>query len=282
MRTRVVLIALALLLGATAVAVFLRTARFETTFQFSFQDSVSRQWVWDSTVRLQDRVIRAFYQSDAGPVPFLFSHLKPGPATLEISAPGYAPVSIPVKLRPGANRLEKPIEMKGSEIPDLARFYVFERLDGGDLVCQIRPVGNDGHAVTNHPCLPLWVECRVAVQLKDGRPVTEPTETGNARGDELFRGSVPWEWDPAPETPFRYSVRIPGSRLRPDPAPYRVIDYLIVVPNPLRIDPRELDAVMKNAPGLSDVAALKAYLDRQGQKLRYFFDTSWNVMGREE
>jgi alkylated DNA nucleotide flippase Atl1 len=30
----------------------------------------------------------------------------------------------------------------------------FERLEGGDQVCQIRPVGSDGHAVKNHPCLP--------------------------------------------------------------------------------------------------------------------------------
>jgi len=282
MRTRVVLIALALLLGAAALAVFLRMTRFDTTLQFSFQDSVSGQWVWDSTARLQDRLIRAFYQSDRGPVPFLFSHLKPGPSTLEISAPGYISVSIPVKLRRGGNRLGKPIEMKSYEIPNLQRFYVFEQLDGGDLVCQIRPVGSDGHAVTNHPCLPLWVGCRVAVQLKDGRPATEPTETGNARGDELFRGNLSWEWDATPETRFRYQVRIPGSRIRTDPALYHVIDYLIVVPDPRSIDRPELEALMKNAPALPDIPALTAYLDRQGQKIRYFFDTSWNVRGREE
>jgi len=136
--------------------------------------------------------------------------------------------------------------------------------------------------VMNHPCIPLWVGARVAVQLKDGRPVTESTETGSTRGDELFSGSVPWEWDPAPETTFRYSVRIPGSRIRPDPALYRVIDYLIVVPDLRSIDLPELEALMKNAPGLPDIAGLTAYLDRQGQKLRYFFDTSWNVKGREE
>jgi hypothetical protein len=282
MRTRAVLIALALLLGAAALAVFLRMASFDTTLQFSFEDSTSRQWVWDSRARLQDRFIRAFYQSDTGPVPFLFSHLKPGASTLEISAPGYLPVSIPVKLRRGGNRLEKPIEMKGYEIPNLQRFYMFERLDGGDLVSQIRPVGSDGHAVMNHPCLPIWVECRVAVQLTGGRPATEPTETGNARGNELFTGSVAWDWDPTPETPFRYSVRIPGSRIRADPALYRVIDYLIVVPDPRGMDTPELEALMRKAPGLPDIAALTAYLDRQGQKLRYFFDTSWNVKGREE
>ncbi|MGA2764457.1 MAG: hypothetical protein ABSG17_13950 [Spirochaetia bacterium] len=282
MRTRVVLISAVLLLGAAAVIVLLRMAEFDTTLEFSFQDSVSKQWVWDSAARVQDRLIRSFYQSDAGPVPFIFSHLKPGPSTLEISAPGYLPVSIPLKLHRGSNRLEKPIEMKGYEIPNLQSFVVFERLDGGDLVCQIRPVGNDGHAVTNHPCLPLWVECRVTVQLKDGRPVTEPTETRSTQGEELFRGSVPWEWNPTPETVFRYSARIPGSRIKPDPAPYRVVDYLIVIPDPRRMDVGELDALMKSAPALPDVGGLKAYLDGQGKKLRYFFDTSWNVQGTEQ
>jgi hypothetical protein len=282
MRTRAALIAMAVLLGGAALVVFLRMTRFDTTLEFRFHDSVSKQWVWDSTARLQDRLIRAFFQSDTGPVPFLFSHLKPGPAILEISAPGYLPVSVPVKLRRGANRLETPIEMVGYEIPSLERFYLFERLEGGDLVCQLRPVGGDGRAMVNHPCLPLWVGCRVAVQIKDGAPVTEPVESGSARGKELFRGGVSWEWDPAPETPFRYTVRIPGARVGPDPALYRVIDYLIVVPDPRRITPEEVETLMRNAPALPDFGALKAYLEGERGRLRYFFDTSWNVKGREE
>ena len=28
-----------------------------------------------------------------------------------------------------------------------------------------------------------------------------------------------WKWDAAPETPFRYSVRIPGGQIKPDPVP---------------------------------------------------------------
>jgi hypothetical protein len=257
-------------------------ASFDTTLEVGFQDSVSGQWVWDATARIQDRIIRAFYQSDAGPVPFLFSHLKPGSSTLLIAAPGYSPVSIPVRLRRGGNRIEKPIEMIGFEIPDLKRFYVFEQLDGVDLLCQLRPVGSDAAAVVNHPCLPIWIGCRITVQLRNGAPATEPADTGNLRGKELFSGSLAWQWDPTPETPFRYSARIPGSRITADPALYRVIDYLVVVPDPRRIDRAGLDALMKNAPSLSDAAALGAYLDGQTGKVRYFLDTSWNVMGRAE
>jgi len=270
MRTRGALIALAVLLGGAALAVFLLMARFDTTLEFSFRDSVSKQWVWDSTARLQDRLILAFFQSDAGPVPFVFSRLKPGSWTLGISAPGYIPASVPVKLRRGANLLPQPIEMVGFEIPNLQRFYVFEQLDGGDIVCQLRPVGADGRAVVNHPCLPLWVETRVAVHVKDGKPVTEPMDAGGARGAELFRGHLDWRWDPAPETSFRYSIRIPGGRMVPDPSLYRVIE------------PDEVERLMEKAPALPDFGAIKAYLDRAGKGILYFFDTSWNVKAREE
>ena len=67
MRTRVVRIALAVLVGIAAIAVSLGVARLDTTLEFSFRDSVSRQWVWDATARLQGRLIFAFFQSDAGP-----------------------------------------------------------------------------------------------------------------------------------------------------------------------------------------------------------------------
>jgi hypothetical protein len=279
---RAVLIALAVLIGIAALAVFLRFARFDTTLEFSFRDSVSKQWVWDSTARLQDRVIFAFFQSDAGPVPFVFSRLKPGSWTLGISAPGYLPASVPVKLHRGANRLSRPVEMVGFEIPLLQRFYVFESLDGGDLVSQLRPAGTDGHAVVNHPCLPLWISARVAVQLTNGRPATEAVEVGSTRGAVLFSGHVDWKWDKAPETPFRYSIRIAGGKMKPDMSLYRVVDYLIVVPDPRTIGPEELDRLMRNAPALPDFDAITAYLDREGKGIRYFFDTSWNVKAREE
>ena len=172
--------------------------------------------------------------------------------------------------------------MVGVEIPNLQRFYIFERLDGGDLVSQIRPAGVDGHAVVNHPCLPLWVGTRVAVQVRGGKPVTEAIEEGSARGGELFSGHVDWSWDPAPETAFRYSIRIPGARMKPDPSLYRVIDYLIVVPDPRVIGPEELDRLMRHAPALPDFDAIATYLDSQGKGIRWFFDTSWNVKAREE
>jgi hypothetical protein len=281
MKLRVPLIAILIpsALVTTALAVLLAMANFDTTLQFVFEDSVSGGWVWGAVARLQDRALLGFYQSDAGPVPYTFTHLKPGDATLTIEARGYEPVSVPVTLRRGSNRLRTPIRMVGTEIPSLVGFAIFENRSGADVVCELRPVGEDGSAVVNHPCLAIWIGCRVTTQLRNGVPIQEPVDTGSSRGEELFRGKLEWTWDPLPQTVFRYTARIPGARIAASAAPYRVVDYLVVVPDPRAIGPDELNALMNAAPSIADPDALRAYLERQKGRLTFFFDTSWNVAG---
>jgi hypothetical protein len=283
MRVRPILVSSLIVgaLGCVALAACIGTARFDTSLSFRFEDLVSRSWVWDATVRLQDRVSRVFYQSDAGPVPFVFTHLKRGQSTLTITASGYEPVSVPVRLMRGANRLAQPIELRGVEIPDLNGFVVFEQPAGGDINAQLRPLGTDGRAVQNHPCLDIRVSCRVSVQVKNGIPIQDPMDSGSSRGQTVFQGSIPWEWDARPETIFRYTARIPGTLTRADPSLYRVIDYLIMVPDPRRITPKEMDALMAHAVQLEKTDELKAFLDKE-KRIRYFLDTSWNVKVREQ
>jgi hypothetical protein len=271
----------AVIVAAVAISLAASLGR-QTTLTFSARDAVSGTWVWDLTARLEGREIRSFFQSDAGPIAFRFSRLSPGKAVLSISAPAYRSVEIPLALRRGVNRLPEPVEMQGLEIPGLDHFVVFENLDGSDLVAQLRPVGTDGKAVLNHPCLGIWIGCRMTVELKGGVPVREETETGSTRGDELFRGKLDWKWDPAPETVFRYSARIPSSRIKDDPALYRVIDYLVVVPDPRKISASEMDSLMERVWQLGDQAAIGRALDAEKGRLRYFTDTSWNVKGRQE
>jgi hypothetical protein len=282
MKTRRILIPVfvILALAAVAVGVYLVMNPVQTTLQFEVRDSVSKAWVWDATLQLQGRVIRAYYQSDRGPTPFVFTGLKPGTAELEISAPAYVSVTIPITLKRGENRLPEPIDLVGYEIPGLSRFIVFEERDGADLVQEIRPVSKDGPAVLNHPCLDLWIGARITVQIKNGLPVQQETEEGSERGEELFKGILKWQFDPTPETTFRYSSRIPGADIRPNQDPYWVIDYLIVTPDPRKIKRDELEAIMDKAWSLPPAAIagyLKPYED-QGVLTPYIF-TSWNVQG---
>lgn len=279
MRKRSALIPVTAVISLTviAIAVYLNMARFDTTLDFQFRDAVSKNWVWDSTIKLQNRLIRGFYQSDAGPVVNHFSHLKTGDAELEISAPAYETAVIPVTLNRGRNVVEEPIELVGYEIPNLQRFIIFESLQGEDIILEIRPVGTDGRAVLNHPCLDLWIGCRVSAQMKEGLYVTVPTEEGSTRGEELFKGKIEWEWDPLPETTFRFSARIPGSRIKEHQAPIRIIDYLIIVPDPRKIDQEELEKLMKNTWDLTEPEALTGYLDSYKGRLSYYISASWNV-----
>ncbi len=275
----------AVVVVAAVVIVLAATLGRQTTLTFSARDAVSGRWVWDLTARLQNREIRSFFQSDAGPIPFVFSRLSPGKSVLSLSAPSYETVEMPLSLKRGANQLGRSVEMRGLAIPGLDHFVIFENLDGTDIVSQLRPVGTDGKAVLNHPCIDLWIGCRISVQTKGGVPVREETEKGSARGEELFRGKLDWKWDPAPETVFRYSARIPAARIKEDSSLYRVIDYLVVVPDPRKITRQELDALMERAwpTGSSgDPEAVVRTLGAEKGRITTFVDTSWNVKGRQE
>jgi hypothetical protein len=266
--------------GAAAVLVYLVMNPVDTTLEFRVRDAVSKGWVWDATFELEDRVIRGYFQSDQGLITYKFTHLQPGDRELKLSAPYYVSRTITVNLRRGENRIEEPIELTGYEIPNLERWIIFENREGNDVALELRPVSKDGPAVLNHPCLDLWIGARISVQTYDGLPAQEETEEGSERGEELFKGVLEWEWDPLPETSFRYSSVIPGSRIAANSDPYWVIDYLIVVPDPRKISREELDLIMEKAWELPP-ETISDYLEpysAEGKLTPYVF-TSWNVQG---
>jgi hypothetical protein len=269
-----------LVAAATLVIALVRMQNAPATLEFSVLDAESRGWVWDMTARLDDRFLRGYYQSDAGPIRFRFTRLARGDGTLEITAPHYETARILVHLRSGVNLLQSPVLMRGLEIPGLDHFLAFETPKGTDIQAQLRPVGADGKAILNHPCLPLWVGCTISTEVKDGAPAAEATDIGASRGKELFQGQVPWRWDPTPETQFRYTALIPGSAIVDDPSPLRVIDYLIVVPDPLKLSREELASLMESIWNLPGMDARRAALEKEKARLRYFTDTSWNVKAR--
>lgn len=275
------LILIIIVLGIIALIVCLSTVPFDTTLEFQIRDRVSKNWVWDATMTLQNRTIRGYFQSDRGPRDFRFTHLEPGDWTLEVSAPAYESVSVPVTLKRGRNRIEDPIDMMGLEIPSLKDFVIFEELTGEDIICEIRTIGMDDRAVLNHPCLDIWIGARVTVQMKNGLIVQIPTEEGSFRGEELFRGKIEWEWDPRLETVFRYSARIPGARIKNHEAPFRVIDYLLIVPNPKATNAEEIEKIVHEAWDLTTLDFISTVLDQYADTFTYYIHSSWNVKGAE-
>jgi hypothetical protein len=276
-RSRIAWAVVVCLLLAAAAVPTVRWLNRDTSFSFSVCDTVSGRWVWKASMVLQGRVLDGYFQSTAGLRRYRFTHLTPGAAVLEISAPDYQAVRLPLTLHRGANVRPQPIAMTGLQIPGLSQFVVFERIEAGDIVAELRPVSATGAAIVNHPCLDLWVGARVSVQMRSGLPSQEAAQDGVSRGKVLFRGPVAWSWDSAPETVFRYSARIPAVAMAQDPSPIRVIDYLIVEPDPRSLDHKELAALMDHIYGLADPQAMTAALDREKGRLHYFTETSWNV-----
>ncbi len=224
--------------------------------------------------------MRSFYQSDRGPVPLTFTNLTPGSSVIEISAPGYIPVSVPVELGRGSNTLSEPIELRGYEIPNLAQFVVVDRRTEPGIDQEFRPVARDGRAIRNHPGLDTWIMARVAVQLTDGIPARQPTEVGSTRGEELFRGELEWEFDDSPERLFRYTSRIPGSEIRPNRDPLWVVDYLIVSADPRNAESGDVEEIMETVLSLP-LEAVESYLSGYVERgvLRAHAFTSWNIRG---
>lgn len=272
----VVAIIIGVAAACLAAAFVVAGLRVDTALEFRVGDVVSTWWVWDVTAKVQDRTLRGFYQSDAGLQWYRLTHLVPGKATLELSADGYEPVRVPVVLRRGVNRIEQPVWMRGVEIPGLSKFIIFEQADAGGIAVELRPVDAGGKAVINHPCLDLWIGCRMCVEDKDGAPARGVVEDGASRGEEVFDGRVVWQWDPAAETQFRYGARIPTTGTPERPGPLRVIDYIVVVADPRVMTREQRDEIMERIWALKDPKAQGVALEAE-KGLRVFRQTSWNV-----
>jgi hypothetical protein len=278
MRRRIIVassVAAAMILTATVL--WLLRSGEEAQLEFRVCDAVSKRWVWGATMTLQDRLVRGYYQSDTGLLPYRFTGLKPGACKLNVSAEEYIPVSVPVTLKRGINTIAKPIELVGIRIPGLSKFIAFEDAQGEDIVTELRPVGEDGKAVTNHPCLDIWVGCRVFAETASEAPAKAGNRTGGVRGEELFDGPLHWEWDASPETTFRYHVTIPGTKLKASPSPFLVIDYLILVPDPAVISDDEFRALASKVSLRGDLGATGAAFSREHPGIECFSVTSENV-----
>ena len=158
----VVAIAVAAAGAVAALAAFVSAAPWQTTVEFRIRDRVTGGPVWNATVTLQDRFLRAWYAGEGDAL--VFARLDPGEAVLEVSAPDYQSRKVPVTLRRGGNRIEEPIDMTGLRIPGLSRFMVSEDASGPELYATFWPLTSEGPAVVNHPALDLWIGARISAQ----------------------------------------------------------------------------------------------------------------------
>ncbi|MBN1698608.1 MAG: hypothetical protein JW881_13925 [Spirochaetales bacterium] len=275
-KTCIYIVTGALSICVLAVILFIVSSSRDTRLRFTVIDDVSGGWVWDAMVRIKDRYLVLYYQSDNGPLEQVFTGLEPGEAVLTVSAPAYRSREIPVTLNKGDNGLDGPVRMIGYEIPGLSEIFVRTEIKDGTLFLNPRPIDAEGRGIGEHPCLPMWFGLRISVQVKNGIPVVEPVESGSGRGEELFRGTLEAEWDMHPDTYYRYSLQVPASAIKKHNAPYRVYDYIIVFPIPGKMTKEELDAEMEPVMRLDKLESIKNILDGMGDRVDYFISASWN------
>lgn len=260
-------------IGAAAAVIaiaagLLAALPFDTTLEFRIRDRVSRGAVWNATVTIQDRFLRTYYAG--GGESLVFSRLAPGAVTLEVSAPNYQPVSVPVTLRRGRNHIAAPIEVSGLRIPGLSHFIVSEELSGATPQATIWPLSEAGPAVVNHPALDLWIGVRISTRRAGGQEA--------ARGETLFAGELEWSWDHSPNALARYRARLPLEAIAQAGAGPFVIDYLLIVPDPLAIERGEVAAIVAAAwTDSGGPAALRSYLTRYADRFDFYVHTSWNL-----
>ena len=65
-RSFLILILIVCAFGAITLFVYLSTAQRGTTLEFRIQDRLSKGWVWNATMILQNRTIKGFFQKDGG------------------------------------------------------------------------------------------------------------------------------------------------------------------------------------------------------------------------
>jgi hypothetical protein len=226
-------------------------------------DTASKSWVYESNITIQNRVIRGFKTTT-----FTFHNLKPGKHLRSVSAPHYDSKAVEVNLHPGTNILEDAVELTGYEIPDLDDIALFEGKKDDTMILDFRLVGSDGHAVTNHPCLPITIYCQISEQHDDDVP---------RRGETLYADSVDWTWNTALTETYRYTAGIPLRNITKTLAPYWVVDYLILFPDPRKIEEEEIEGIVRKAKELQDIQAIADHLDTFSGRLRWFFRSHTDV-----
>ena len=260
-----------------AVIAFFIFFNKETTLDFKVMDSVSKKWVWEATIKFQDKVIESYFQSDHEPAELIFTKLKSGNYELSVEAPYYESFSKTVNIKPGKNVLDEPILMKGLEIPSLDRVVVTEEWLNRDLFIELRLENTSGNTIINHPCIDIKVAAIIYEQLKDGMYVMTKEQRGSERGKILYKDWIDWSWDSTPETTFRYKGLLPGGRIEKSQTNYYVIDYFIIVPKPDFVGSEEYDSVIEEISRVKNIDEVLNILNNEKNKVKYFIDSSWGI-----
>ncbi len=260
-------------LGALALGAWffsLQTAR--TGIVITVRDALSGAPVWNSTVRLERWEVKSFAARSLRLTPML-----PGRHLLLAKAPGYLPASERVAVKLGRVTSAAPLSLVGYEIPGLRGFSIAAERDARGLLVRLAPIGDAGRLIREFPCVDLRIILRVFIQVENGTVATAPTGALPDRGAPLFDGMAGWRWDSSPGSVFRYRALVRSDRLSSLPAPFAVVEALVLVPDPRKIGDSELDRAASELQAIDDRSEISAIERRYDGRIKIYRAVEWNV-----
>jgi len=237
------------------------------------RDALSGAPVRDSSLRFERWAVQGF----SAPSVTLI-HLLPGWHTLSAVAPGYLPASERIAVGLGGVTSAPPLALVGYAIPGLKGFAIAAEREARGILVRLAPVDDSGRFIREFPCLDLRIVLRVSIQVEGASVATSPTAGSPERGALLFDGVASWRWDSSPGAAYRYRALVRSDQLSALPAPYVVVDALVVVPDPRRIGARELDRVADELQGISDPAAVAAIERQYEGRVEIYRAVEWNTV----
>ncbi len=246
----------------------------DTVLEFRLQDSISKSMVWDAEITFQNKVINTFFQIEEGEKTYVLTNLEKGDWELVVKSPYYQTEKIVVSLKSGKNQIDNPISMKGLEIPGLDRFIIVENKIETDLLAELRAIDIDGNSIKNHPALNIAVLVQISEQKGKGKDYS--------RGNRLYYDIAPWTWNNSFNKAYRYEIKIPLSRIDNNKFKLMIIDYLIIVPNPLNLSEKRFNQILADVKEFDTVEKVFSHLDSFKDQLNYYITTSKDVNGESK
>lgn len=241
------------------------------------RDALSGAPVWDASIRV-GRWDSLVYSKPASS----FLSILPGRRTLVAEAPGYLPASERVVVTLGKVTDAPPVALTGYRIPGLRGFALSADREKGGLSIRLAPLDSGGRPIREFPCVDIRAVVRVFIQVDRGAVATEPRRPAPGRepferGAGLFDDVVSWTWNAEDGNPYRYRLFVPNERIASLPAPYVVVEALVLVPDLRRIGEGEVEAVARKLAANDSRSAVREIEQRYGGRLRLYDTVAWNV-----
>lgn len=165
----------------------------------SITDSLSEGSVYKAQISVADKITFCYLSTE-----YELAGISPGIYTLTAEALGYYPYSRKIALKRGKNKLD--ILLKGREITNLRKIYIFSESKQEGIELEIRFANEQNESILHYPCLNMSLS--VALYVQKGN------HDNYSFGRKLYEGFLRPFWDRQADH-WKYKALIPWQNLLP-------------------------------------------------------------------